>query len=507
MKNKPLNWILFPLAGLSACSTSKKEEAVKPNILIILADDLGYGDPGYCPTSKLNTPNINYLAQTGLRFTRAYASSATSTPSRYALLTGSYPWRNEKASILPGDAPLIIDTTTETLPAMLRKAGYTTGIVGKWHLGLGNGNINWNSRISPSPNEVGFDYSFIMPATNDRVPCVYVENGYVIGLSPDDPLEVNYEKNFPGEPTALSHPQLCTKMKWHHGHNQSVHNGIPRIGFMRGGKTALWQDETMADTFVTRAKRFIFQNRHHPFFLYLALHQPHVPRVPHPRFAGKSGLGPRGDVILELDWCVGEIIRCLKDNNLDKNTLVIFTSDNGPVLNDGYYDEAVEKNGDHKPACYLRGGKSSLFEAGTRVPFITWWPGTITAGVSNAMVCQMDIIASLAGFLNMKNPSPDGENVMDALLGKSRQGRTELLLEANGKVAYRNRDYTYIPPYEGDVVSKNTKVETGLSKEPQLYFIQNDSSQQHNLAAQMPEKVRYFQQRMDSILHTGITKK
>ncbi|MDB5241859.1 MAG: arylsulfatase, partial [Spirosoma sp.] len=353
-----------------ATALSKNTSTTKPNILVIYADDLGYGDVSAYGQGTLKTPNIDRLAASGIRFTNGYATSATCTPSRFALLTGIYPWRNENAKILPGDAPLLIDTTAITLASMLTKQGYATGLVGKWHLGLGSGHVDWNKTIAQTPNNLGFAYSYIMAATGDRVPTVYVENRNVVGLQANDPLLVSYEKNFPGQPTAITNPELMTKMKWHHGHNQSVVNGIPRIGFMKGGKAAIWTDETMADVFLSKAEAFIDKHRGKPFFLYYALHEPHVPRVPGRRFAGKSGLGPRGDAILEADWCVGAIIKKLKNEGLLDNTLVVFSSDNGPVLNDGYDDEAVEKNGKHTPWGKLRGGKYSLFDAGTHVPFI-----------------------------------------------------------------------------------------------------------------------------------------
>ena len=226
-------------------NTSKPTETVvekqNPNIIFIYADDLGYGDVSAYGGIGLQTPNIDQLANNGIMFTNGYASSATCSPSRYALLTGTYPWRNKNAKILPGTAPLLIDTTQMTIPKMLKSKGYYTGIVGKWHLGLGDGNVDWNQHISPGPNEVGFDYSFIMAATQDRVPTVYIKNGEVEHLDPNDPIEVDYDKNFEGEPTAITNPELL-KMKWHHGHNNSIVNGIPRIGFMKGGEAAKWKD-------------------------------------------------------------------------------------------------------------------------------------------------------------------------------------------------------------------------------------------------------------------------
>ena len=306
--------IILPIAIISifsSCKDAKNQtkqnletslsEATKPNIVFIYLDDLGYGDISANGATEINTPNIDQLANGGVRFTNGYATSATCTPSRYAILTGIYPWRNKDAQILPGTAPLIINTKQMTVPKMLQQQGYQTGIVGKWHLGLGMGNVNWNERVSPGPNEVGFDYSYIMAATQDRVPTVYIKDGFVDGLDLDDPIEIDYAKNFKGQPTGKNNPELLS-MKWHHGHNSSIVNGIPRIGFMKGGENAKWSDVDMADHFLNKAKAYVKNHKKEPFFLYYALQQPHVPRTPHPRFVGKSGMGPRGDVIVEADW-------------------------------------------------------------------------------------------------------------------------------------------------------------------------------------------------------------
>lgn len=478
------------LASAAACTQAKKEStAPPPNIVIIYADDLGYGDVSAYGATRLKTPNLDRLANEGVRFTNGYATSATCTPSRYALLTGQYPWRNADAKILPGTAPLLIDTAQMTIPKMLKAQGYHTGIVGKWHLGLGSGMVDWNRRISPGPNEVGFDYAFIMAATQDRTPTVFLENGRVFGLDPDDPLFVDYEKNFEGEPTGRDNPELC-KMKWHHGHNNSIHNGIPRIGFQKGGKSALWVDEDMADDFLEKAQQYIQANKSKPFFLYYALQQPHVPRTPHPRFAGTSGMGPRGDVILEADWCVGELIKTLETEGLLENTLVIFSSDNGPVVNDGYFDDAVEKLGDHTPSGPLRGGKYSLFEAGTRVPFVAFWKGKIEPTVSDAIVSHVDLFSSLAKLAGSETRVPDSRDLLEVLMGTSRQGREELVLEASSRTAMRKGDWVMIPPYKGPAINKTVNIELGNSPEYQLYNLREDIGQQNNLAEQEPEKLQ-----------------
>lgn len=461
-----------------------------PNIVLIYLDDLGYGDVSAYRSGTLQTPNMDRLANGGVRFTNGYASSATCTPSRYALLTGTYPWRNQNAKILPGTAPLIIDTAQMTLPKMLKGRGYETAVIGKWHLGLGAGFVDWNREISPNPNQVGFDYSHILAATQDRVPTVYIENGLVVNLDPNDPIQVDYDKNFEGEPTAITNPEMLT-MKWHHGHNNSIVNGIPRIGYMKGGQRAKWSDVDMADHFLERGKAYITEKAtsNKPFFLFFPMHQPHVPRTPHPRFEGKSGMGPRGDALLEADWVIGELYKTLEEEGLLENTLFIFSSDNGPVLNDGYYDDAVEKLGNHTPAGPLRGGKYSLFEAGTKVPFVTYWKGKIQPGVSDALVTQIDLLSSLAALVGSKERGPDSENLLDALLGKSQKGREAVILEASSKTALRAGDWAMIPPYPGPAVQNQVNIELGNSSEYQLYNLKNDPGQRINLAASNPEKL------------------
>ncbi len=497
--------LLLLLTIIISCGSDEKnpkedKSIEKPNVVFIYLDDLGYGDVSAYGGDVLHTPNIDALASGGLRFTNGYASSATCTPSRYALLTGVYPWRNKDAKILPGTAPLIIDTKQMTVPRMLQSKGYHTGIVGKWHLGLGTGHVNWNERVSPGPNEVGFDHSYILAATQDRVPTVYLENGVVEGLDPNDPIEINYKNNFGDQPTGKNNPELLS-MKWHHGHNATIVNGVPRIGFMKGGEKAKWIDVDMADHFLVRAQNYVKEHKDEPFFLYYAMQQPHVPRTPHPRFAGKSGLGPRGDVIVEADWCIGEFMKTLREEGLLENTLIVLSSDNGPVLNDGYYDDAVEKNGKHKPAGPLRGGKYSLFEAGTRVPFITYWEGTIEPGVSDALVCQMDLLPSLAVLIDAAPSSEvlDGQNLLSAFLGKNEIGRGELVIEATGRTALRQGDWLLIPPYNGAAVNKQVNIELGNSRAPQLYNLTKDISQIDNLAESMSDKVNTMMQEFENI--------
>jgi|TARA_B110000438_G_scaffold297709_1_gene344549 arylsulfatase A-like enzyme len=480
--------VSFIFIGCSDIQNKKQ----KPNIVIIYLDDLGYGDVSAYEKGILQTPNMDKLANEGVRFTNGYASSATCSPSRYALLTGTYPWRNSRAKIITGGS-LIIDTTEMTIPKLLKTKGYKTGIVGKWHLGLGSGKINYNTTISPGPNQVGFDYSHIMADTQDRVPAVYIENGDVVNLDSNDPIEVNFSmnkerKNY-GLPTGLKNPEQTT-MKWHHGHNGSIINGVPRIGFMKGGEKARWSDIDMADHFLIKAKEYIKENKENPFFLYYSLQQPHVPRTPHPRFEGKSGMGPRGDVILEADWCVGEFYKTLESEGILDNTLIIFSSDNGPVLNDGYYDDAVEKIGDHTPSGNLRGGKYSLFEAGAKVPFMAYWKGKIKPNVSEKVISQLDLLNSISTIVGSDIKSSDGKDLSNLILYNEGNGRKDLILEATTRTAYRNGDWTMIPPYNGPELLVTVNIEVGNSKEFQLYNIKDDPSQQNNLAEKEPEKLK-----------------
>jgi len=470
-----------------------------PNIVVIYADDLGYGVVGAYGAKSIPTPNVDRLARAGLRFTDAHSSAATCTPSRYALLTGEYAFRKPGTGVLPGDAALVIEPGRTTLASMLRAAGYATGVVGKWHLGLGpKGGPDWNGDITPGPLDIGFDEAFIMAATGDRVPTVYVDNRRVAGLDRADPIAVSYATPWPGLPTGKANPELL-KVVPSHGHDQTIVNGISRIGYMKGGAAALWKDEDMADVFTAKAVQFVERQRARPFFLFFALHDPHVPRVPHPRFAGKTALGPRGDVIVEADWSVGEILGALDRLKLSNNTIVIFTSDNGPVVDDGYQDDAVAKLGSHAPSGPFRGGKYSHFEGGTRVPFIVRWPARVKAGTSDALVSQVDFLASFASFL--KRPltagdGPDSVDVMGALLGTSRIGRTELIEQAGGQ-ALRVGQWKFIEASKRPKMNMQTNTELGNDAVPQLYDLSRDPGERQNLADAHPNKVKEMQARLD----------
>lgn len=481
------------MAAIAAAVPWRTQAAQRklPNIVLIYADDLGYGDVSCYGATKVATPHIDRLAREGVRFTNAHSASATCTPSRYALLTGEYAWRRKGTGVLPGDARLIVEPGRTTLPSILRQAGYVTGVVGKWHLGLGEGNVDWNRDIKPGPLDLGFDHCFLIPATGDRVPCVYVEDRRVVGLDPSDPIKVSYGNPIGDEPTGRDYPELL-KMHPSHGHDMTIVNGISRIGYMTGGKSARWVDEDMADVITAKAAQFIEKNKAEPFFLYFATHDIHVPRVPHARFAGASGMGPRGDVILQLDACVGEILKTLDALGLSDDTMVIFTSDNGPVVDDGYKDQAVELLGEHKPAGPLRGGKYSAFDAGTRVPFVVRYPRQVKPGASDALLCQIDLLASMATWTGRKldeSDGPDSFDVLSALLGRSQTGRDHLVEHA-GTLSLIQGNWKYIEPSKGARYNKLTNTELGNDPEPQLYNLKEDLGEKNNVASEHPEKVK-----------------
>ena len=503
-------YILLLLIAAS-CNTNSKKESVndenqikqnKPNIVIIYVDDLGYADVGCYGAKGVETPNINRLAKNGIRFTDAHSPAATCTPSRYSLLTGEYAFRNN-AKVLPGDAPLLINPEKPTIASMLKKAGYKTAVVGKWHLGLGSGKINWNEDIKPGPLEIGFDYSFLLPATGDRVPTVYIENHKITKLDINDPIEVSYKEKVGNRPTGLERPDLL-RYKADTQHSQTIVNGVSRIGTMAGGESALWVDEEFPEVFLSKAKQFIHNNKDNPFFLYFSFHDIHVPRLPNKKFEGKSTMGVRGDAIAQMDWTTGELIKELEILGIDDNTLIIFTSDNGPVLDDGYYDQAVELLGEHNPSGVFRGGKYSSYEAGTRVPTITYWPGKIKAAESKALFSQVDLYASIASLVgeNLTNKEAiDSKNVLDALLGNKKTAR-EFMLEEAFSLSIRKNNWKYIEAFSGEKVPDwlaNKDIETGLLFEPQLFDLSKDIAEQNNLVEQFPEIVKELQGKIDEI--------
>ena len=497
---------LFPGLGKSGGATAQAAEKARPNIVLILADDIGYGDLSCYGAKLVQTPVLDRLAREGRRFTDAHSPASTCSPSRRALLTGAYSWRQQAgSSIMAGDAALSIQPGSATLPALLKQAGYTTGIVGKWHLGLGKeSGPDWNDGIKPGPLEIGFDYAFFFPATGDRVPCVFIENHNVVGLNPNDPIAVSYVKKIGNEPTGREHPELL-KLKSTHGHDNTIVNGVGRIGWMSGGTTARWKDEEIADTFRQKACTFIEQNKDKPFFLYFATHNIHVPRVPNPRHQGKSQCGTRGDSIVELDVAVGEVLATLERLKLADNTLVIFSSDNGGVMDDGYEDVG---SFEHPCNGVLRGYKGSLWEGGHRVPLIARWPGHIQPGSEcGELFTLLDMTASCAALTGQTLPAdaaPDSCNVLPALLGlpHDKPGRETFIAHVGGTAspkAIRQGDWKLIQAggARSSYADANKTAHAGKGgKGPPSPFLVNladDMSETKNLAAEHPDKVKELQ--------------
>lgn len=512
----PALHLMLALVAAAACPAATTPKATPPKaIVMIYADDLGYGDIGCYGAKGIPTPAIDKLAKQGVRFTDAYSTTSVCTPSRYALFTGEYPWRKEGTGILPGDAALIIDPQKPTLPKMLKSHGYKTYMVGKWHLGLGEKGkkINWNKEIAPGPNQIGFDESFIFAATGDRVPCVILENGNVRNLDPNDPIEVSYQHNFPGLPNGKDN-QDQLKLMWSHGHNNAIINGIGRIGFMKGGAGALWKDEENADVITEKAIEYINKSAKakEPFFLMFATHDIHVPRCPGEKFQGKSRHGVRGDVTMELDDCVRRITAALQQAGLEKDTLVIFSSDNGPVLDDGYKDFAVRDNATHSPAGPFRAGKYSILEGGSRIPFIVKWPAVIKSGTtSKALFNQMDLGASLEQLLEpgKDNSFRDSENVMPAILGKSAKGRDYHVINSTGKaLAIRHGKWKFIPA--GVAIRDGINgLEAKMSKSPKggsLFDLEKDPKELNNVAAQHPDICEQLKAKLQEIRQRPETK-
>ena len=489
MKTKLASIVL--LLGAALLRPAFAAAPARPNIVFIMADDIGYGDVGSYGANKVKTPHLDRLAREGLRFTDAHAPASVCTPTRFAFMTGKYAWRQPGTGIAAGNATLLIPPGTPTVASVLKQAGYRTGLVGKWHLGLGTTEPDFNAELKPGPLELGFDYAFFIPATGDRVPCVFVENHRVVGLDPKDPIRVSFTGPIGDEPTGAKNPELLI-MKADANHSKAIVRGISRIGWATGGVAAQWKDEDIADTLAERSVAFLEkQKAGTPFFLFLSTHDIHEPMVPHPRFRGTSGCGWRGDVIHQLDWTVGEVLGALDRLGFAKDTLVIFTSDNGGAIKDTYEDGTNHLHALQPPNGILRGRKSQLYEGGHRVPFIARWPARIAAGAeSAALIAHLDLIKSFATLTGQKLPAgaaPDAVDVLPALLGeKGTKGREELVLQNNRQAPLALR-------------SGNWKLVTQMEGAPELYDLAADLSEKKDLAAAQPERVAQLQARLNAI--------
>jgi arylsulfatase A len=530
-----MNKLLIPslcTLALASC-VNKESEPVKPNILIIYADDIGYGDLSCYGAELIKTPHIDALAEGGIRFTSSYATSAMCTPSRYSLLTGVYAFRLPGSGILSAEDPMIIEPGSLTLPQVMRDNGYRTGIVGKWHLGLGEtfGGIDWNGDVKPGPLEVGFDESFLLPVTNDRVPTVFLDGHRIYNLAPGDSIFIRYpaeghhafqEAQFGKDkvatykplvgnlPTGLSHPELL-RYGADAQHSGTIVSGVSRIGHMAGGQSAWWDDETMTRVFADKASEFINRSDDKPFFLFLAAQQNHAPRIPNPEFVGSSGVGLRGDCVVEFDWLVGEMVKTLKEAGKLENTLIIISSDNGPVFFDGYDDGSLEDHNGHDPNAGFSGGKYIAYEGGTRMPTIAYWPSGIKPGiVSDALFSQVDFLATLTELVGGSLPenfATDSENVLPVLLGESFEGKDFIVQQSSDGLGLRAGKWKYIEAKERSAWGYNRQnlgeankmhVEM-LQPVEYLFDLEADPKETKNLAEEFPDKLKEMRELLESI--------
>ncbi len=482
--------------------------AARPNVVLIFADDLGYGDLGCYGATKVKTPNIDRLAKEGRRFTDAHSASAVCTPSRYGLLTGEYPLRANGGRGLWGPAPitsgLLIDTTKRTIADVFKSSGYDTAVIGKWHLGFKTGRNNWQEPLRPGPQDLGFDYYFGMPVVNSAPPYVYVENDRVLGGDPADPL-VYLGRNAKGAtPITPIPPEAANRSRNAFGGAKEAHK--------------LFNDYQVGTTFAKKSVEWIKARKDKPFFLYLATTNIHHPFTPAKRFQGTSQCGLYGDFIHELDWMVGEILQCLEDEGLSDNTLVIFTSDNGGMFN--YGGQAAFKAG-HRINGDLIGFKFGVWEGGHRVPFIAKWPGKVKAGsTSDQLISGVDLFATIAAITGQtveKSHAVDSVNMLPALVGQPETPIRDHLVLAPNKgthLSVRKGKWMFIPkqgsggfggrtpsshtfagpPAATFVGSVNSDIENGKIKKnappAQLYDLESDVNQTRNVYREHPDVVK-----------------
>ena len=501
----PFSWLLFLLlVTVSLCHAAE----TPPNVVLIFADDLGYGDVGCYGATKVQTPNIDTLAAEGRRFTDAHSVSAVCTPSRYALLTGEYPVRGNGGKGVWGPAPitspLLVDTQKTTIADVFKNRGYDTAVLGKWHLGFGKEKNEWKQPLRPGPQDLGFDYYFGMPVVNSAPPYVFVENDRVVGADPDDPL-VYLGRNAKGAtPITPIPPEAAQRSRNAFGGAKEAHK--------------LFNDYQVGTTLAKKSVEWIKERKDKPFFLYLATTNIHHPFTPAKRFQGTSQCGLYGDFIHELDWIVGEILSCLEDNGLSENTLVIFTSDNGGMFNFGgqtAFKAGHRQNGD------LLGFKFGVWEGGHRVPMIVRWPGKVKAGTtSNQLIGNVDMLATFAAVTEQKldkTQQADSVNMLPAMMGEPekplrdhlvlaphkgthlsiRKGKW-MYIPARGSGGFTGRkpsDHTFAGPAAASFVgSVNSDIENGRIKKDappaQLYDLEADVNQTKNVLNEYPEVVK-----------------
>lgn len=475
----------FLLAVLTLSWSCGTGEEVKenPNLIYILADDLGYGDvSSFNPASKIITPNIDILASEGIVFSDAHSSSAVCTPTRYGILTGRYSWRSalKEGVTWSWDKPLI-DSSRLTVASMLKSKGYTTACIGKWHLGLGwvmneeKGVADFSRPLTAGPNDYGFDYSYIIPASLDIPPYVYIENHEI-----------------------TSQPDRIT-------------SDTSKFGWWRKGNTgADFEHEKVLPDLTEKAIDWINSQagKEEPFFLYFALPAPHTPILPTGEFIGISNTNPYGDFVVMVDYMVGRIADAVKDNEVEKNTIIIFTSDNGCSPEADL--EQLRSLG-HSPSFVYRGHKADIYDGGHRVPFIMKWPSTISPGrKSERTVSLNDLMATMAEILSYELPADaaeDSYSVLPILRGDpSAYDRESIIHHAvNGYFAIRKGKWKLNVCAGSGGWSHPTENEAADMGLPwfQLYDMENDPSEQNNIAGEYPEKVAELKELLSRYIREG----
>lgn len=496
---------------LSPLGSDLVAEDRPPNVVVIFADDLGYGDLSCYGATKLKTPNIDRLASEGRRFTDAHSASAVCTPSRYALMTGRYPFRKGLSRPVFLRTGLVIDEDRTSIADVMKNAGYATACIGKWHLGFGEKTPDWNGALKPGPLELGFDYYYGVPVVNSHPPFVYVENHHVVGLVPEDPFVY-------GE-TAKTQV-IEEKMIRDIGGADAAH--------------ALYDDYAVGTRLTEKSVEWIEANKDDPFFLFLSTTNIHHPFTPAKQFQGTSDCGLYGDFVHELDWMVGEVMATLEKNGLAENTLVIFTSDNGGMINQS--GQRATKQG-HKLNGELLGFKFDAWEGGHRVPFIAHWPDKIEAGTeSKHLICNVDFFATMAALTGQELESDEGEdsfNILPALTSDPEDPIRDHLVLGAGKpshLVFREGDWVMIDAKGGGGFSSpkvgshgfggpaalkfagqsNSDVVDGKIKPDapaaQLYDLSADLSQSTNVIERYPDRAKAMRARLAAIKASSGTK-
>lgn len=476
-------FILFLFSSLGMLAENK------PNIVFILADDLGYGDLSSYGATKVKTPNIDRLAIEGRKFTDAHSPHPVCTPTRYSLMTGRYSWRTwaRTANVWSTD-PMLIDEDQYTLPKLLGDAGYHTALIGKWHLSYGRPGapgwddlkgIDYNGKIAPGPLEAGFDYYFGVPHVGQQ-PHVFIENHHVVGLTPESPLE------------------LVMDDRWLHRPSYLERHGYPPRHHFEGGEGAKYRQEDVAIKLTEKAVDWLSQaaeNKETPFFLYFAHRNVHGPLAPHERFLGKSEIGVYGDFLLELDWSAGQILDALDSLGLAEDTLVFFSSDNGAVQRGHQPTVYVDHNG-HMANGPLRGQKTESLEGGHRVPLLARWPGRIPAGsTTDSLVALTDMMATLAELTSSELPNdagPDSLSFLGALLDQepTQAPRRVLVHESyRGGYGIRVDDWKLLMIQGGGGIGWSPFDNDRDEPYGQLYHLKEDLKELNNLYETHPEQV------------------